>query len=261
MNGIGRPSESDCVELAVRDLIESAGTLQSSTLRSFCMAYQVSRNGQMYGPYTVEDLQRYVASGNVLLTDMAKSDMIPDWVSVAQILGTAIAPASPVYAPPVVYSQAANGLYPDPPNLNWVLELLLGFFTCGLFVVVWNLVIAAWGSRVQPASKALMFYIIATVLVLLSFGGSWGLMIAMSHHQQPHQNFVGGFLSIASWVARLVARFTLRDTLEQHFNGPEPLGLHLNPVMTFFFGGIYFQYKLNEINQLKQNLHSQNVVR
>jgi hypothetical protein len=24
--------------------------------------------------------------------------------------------------------------------------------------------------------------------------------------------------------------------------------------MTFFFGGIYFQYKLNEINQLKQDL-------
>jgi hypothetical protein len=230
------------------------------------MTYQVSRNGQMYGPYTVEDLQRYLASGNVLLTDMAKSDTMPDWVPVSQILGTAVAPASPVYTSPVAYPQTAypqagNGLYPDPPNLNWVLELLLGFFTCGLFVVVWNLVIAAWANRVQPASKALMFYIIATVLVVLNLGGSWGLMIAMSHHQQPHQNFVGGFLSIASWVLRLVARFTLRDTLEQHFNGPEPLGLRLNPVMTFFFGGIYFQYKLNEINQLKQNLRYQNVVR
>jgi len=72
---------------------------------------------------------------------------------------------------------------------------------------------------------------------------------------------VGGFIGIVSWVARLIARFTLRDTLEQHFNGPEPLGLRLNPIMTFFFGGIYFQYKLNEINQLKQNLRYQNVVR
>lgn len=44
------------------------------------MTYQVSRNGQMYGPYTLEDLQRYVASGNVLLTDMAKSDTMPDWI-------------------------------------------------------------------------------------------------------------------------------------------------------------------------------------
>ena len=30
------------------------------------MQYHVSRNGQTYGPYTLEDLQRYVASGNVL---------------------------------------------------------------------------------------------------------------------------------------------------------------------------------------------------
>ncbi|MBB5342229.1 DUF4339 domain-containing protein [Tunturibacter empetritectus] len=224
------------------------------------MTYQVSRNGQMYGPYTLEDLQRYVASGNVLPTDMAKSDTMPDWVPVAQILGSAGVPATASYAAPVAYSQPTNA-YPDPPNLNWVLELLLGFLTCTLFVVVWNLVIAAWANKVQPASKALMFYIIATVLVVLNFGGSWGVVISMSHHQQPHQNFVGGFIGIASWVARLVARFTLRDTLEQHFNSAEPLGLRLNPVMTFFFGGIYFQYKLNEINQLKQTLRYHNLPR
>ena len=53
------------------------------------MTYQVSRNGQMYGPYTLEDLQRYVASGNILPTDMAKSEEMPDWLPVAQILGTA----------------------------------------------------------------------------------------------------------------------------------------------------------------------------
>ncbi|NYF91195.1 DUF4339 domain-containing protein [Tunturiibacter empetritectus] len=224
------------------------------------MTYQVSRNGQMYGPYTLEDLQRYVASGNILPTDMAKSDAMPDWVPVAQLVGAAVVPTAAAYAAPVAYPQA-GGAYPDPPNLNWVLELLLGFLTCTFFVVVWNLVIAAWANKVQPASKALMFYIIATVLVVLNLGGSWGVVISMSHHQQPHQNFVGGFIGIASWVARLIARFTLRDTLEQHFNSAEPVGLRLNPVMTFFFGGIYFQYKLNEINQLKQTLRYQNLPR
>ena len=39
-----------------------------------CMTYQVSRNGQLYGPYSLEDLQRYVATGNVLLTDLAKTE-------------------------------------------------------------------------------------------------------------------------------------------------------------------------------------------
>jgi hypothetical protein len=223
----------------------------------------------MYGPYTLEDLQRYVASGNILMTDMAKSEEMPDWLPVAQILGTAAstgaAAAVPgaVYTPPQAAYAAPTGIaYPDPPNLNWGLELLLGFFTCGIFVMVWNLIIAAWANRVQPNSKALIFYIAATVLIVLNFGGSWGIVIAIAHHAQPpHHNVMGNLISLACWVVRLIARFTLRDTLEQHFNGPEPLGLRLNAVMTFFFGGIYFQYKLNEINQTKQALRYRAVAR
>jgi uncharacterized protein DUF4339 len=225
------------------------------------MTYQVSRNGQMYGPYTLEDLQRYVASGNVLPTDLAKSEDMPDWLPVAQILGTAGAPAvpAPVYAAPPAYPQPAGTAYPDPPNLNWGLELLLGFLTCGVFVIVWNLVIASWANRVQPASKALMYYIIATVLIVLNLGGNWGTVTSIAHHSpHPHHSLLGHLIGLACWIVRLIARFILRDTLEQHFNGPEPLGLRLNAVMTFFFGGIYFQYKLNEINQIKQALRYRN---
>ena len=228
------------------------------------MTYQVSRNGQMYGPYTLEDLRRYVASGNVLPTDMAKSEDMPDWLPVSQILGTASTPPAaptPAYATPAGYAQPTGIPYPDPPNLNWGLELLLGFLTCGIFVVVWNLIIASWSNRVQPASKALMYYIVATVMIVLNYGGSWGVVVAMAHHAHPHRSILGSLISIACWVIRLIARFTLRDTLEQHFNGPEPLGLRLSAVMTFFFGGIYFQYKLNEINQIKQTLRYQNPIR
>ena len=132
---------------------------------------------------------------------------------------------------------------------------MLGFCTCGLFVVVWNLVIATWANRVQPSSKALIFYIAATVLIVLHFGGSWGIYVSVLHHHPytpAHHKSLKDLLFIASWIVRLIARFTLRDTLEQHFNGPEALGLRLSPFLTFFFGGIYFQYKLNEINQTKQ---------
>src|ERR1700722_16104720 len=98
------------------------------------MAYTVSRNGQTYGPYTLEDLQRYVASGNILPTDMAKSEEMPNWLPVAQILGTPAAPQASVPTAAPVNVQPPGVPYPDPPNLNWGLELLLGFFTCGLFV-------------------------------------------------------------------------------------------------------------------------------
>jgi hypothetical protein len=220
----------------------------------------------MYGPYTLEDLQRYVASGNILPTDMAKSEDMPDWLPVAQVLGIAgttgvenpAAMPTPAYGAPSGYPQPSGVAFPDPPNLHWALELLLGFFTCGLFVVVWNLVIASWANRIQPASKALMFYIAATVLIVLNLGSSWTVIISLSHHVHPHHSVLGNLMSLATWIVRLIARFTLRDTLEQHFNGPEPLGLRLNPVMTFFFGGIYFQYKLNEINEMKQALRYRN---
>jgi hypothetical protein len=226
------------------------------------MQYQVSRNGQMYGPYTLEDLQRYVASGHILYTDLAKSEEMQEWLPVSQILGTSPLGAAPAYSPQPAYAQQpAAGTYPDPPNLNWALELLLGFLTCVLFVIAWNLVIASWAKRVQPASNALMYYIIATVLMVLNFGGSYGGVLAAMHHQPHHQSILGGFIAIATWVIRLIARFTLRDTLEQHYNGPEPLGLRLSAVMTFFFGGIYFQYKLNRINEIKETLRYQNAVR
>jgi hypothetical protein len=232
------------------------------------MTYQVSRNGQMYGPYTLDDLRRYVASGNILLSDMAKSEEMTDWVPVAQILGAAAGPAPGVpvapavpYAAPSAYPQPSGIGYPDPPNMNWGIELLLGFLTCGIFVVIWNLIIAAWANRIQPASKALTYYIAATVLIVLNLGGSWGVLIAISHHAQPRHTVLSNLISLACWVVRLIARFTLRDTLEQHFNGPEPLGLRLSAVMTFFFGGIYFQYKLNEINEMKQALRYRSAIR
>ncbi len=59
-------------------------------------------------------------------------------------------------------------------------------------------------------------------------------------------------LGIAAWVVKLIARFTMRAELEEHFNTVEPIGLSLSGVMTFFFGGLYFTYHLNRITELKR---------
>jgi hypothetical protein len=50
----------------------------------------------------------------------------------------------------------------------------------------------------------------------------------------------------------LVARFSFRASMEEHFNSVDPMGLSLSGVMTFFFGGIYFQYHINDIVRRKQ---------
>jgi hypothetical protein len=224
------------------------------------MLYHISRNGQNYGPYTLEDLKRYVASGNVLPTDLAKSDDMADWIPVSQVLGIAQPAAPPSY--PVtqspMYPVANLAAYPDAPNLSWGLVLLFSIFTCTLFMWVWNLILSSWMKRVQPNSKAILYYAVATVLGLcqITFGAHsrvsmfepgthWWVTYYTGH---PLSNLIG----LAVWVVRLIARFTMRAELEQHFNQAEPVGLSLSGVMTFFFGGIYFQYHLNRINELKR---------
>jgi hypothetical protein len=227
------------------------------------MLYQISRNGQLYGPYTLEDLQRYLASGNIQPTDLVKSDEMTQWIPVSQLLGGAqaaapvwgdAAPAYPQPDPAAVVNQ-----YPDPPNLHWGLVLLFSALTCSVFMYIWNLVVAAWVKRVQPNSTALLYYIVASVLALIQVmvGGAVGVHTALHsmHQLRPgfHVEYLGirGVLGLAVWVVRLIARFQQRESLLEHFNGPEPIGLRLSGVMTFFFGGVYFQYHLNRINALK----------
>lgn len=215
------------------------------------MLYHITRDGQNYGPYTLEDLQRYVASGNVLLTDMARAEDATEWVPVAQILGT----VSPVAAaPPITYGMPmpapAAGVYPDPPNLHWALVLVIGVFTCWLFLLVWNFVQAAWMRKVNLRSNALWFYIAATVI---SFGGSFvriGLMAASGFHN-PYLG-IGVPVGLISFVLSELGFFDMRRSMLEHYNGPEPIGLTLSPVMTFFFGPLYLQYHMSRINELKR---------
>jgi hypothetical protein len=219
------------------------------------MLYHISRDGQNYGPYTLEDLQRYVASGNVLLTDMARTEDGTEWVPVSQVLGTTAAPGVPAvagvpgaYAAPIV--PAGVSAYPDPPNLHWALVLVISIFTCGLFGVVWNFVQSAWMRRVNPRSNALFFYIGSAVI---SFGGSFlriGLMAASGFHNK-YLGF-GVPLTLISFVLTEIGFFDMRRSMEEHFNGPEPIGLSLSGVMTFFFGPLYFQYHMSRINELKR---------
>lgn len=102
------------------------------------MNYFVTRDGQEYGPYSLADLQRYVASGQILATDLARSEGMPESLPVSQIIGTIPVPVAapiPVAGPPMPD-------YPDPPNLHWGLVLLFGILTCGVFSIVWDLILA-----------------------------------------------------------------------------------------------------------------------
>ena len=136
------------------------------------MQYQVSRNGQLYGPYTLEDLQRYVASGHILYTDLAKSEDMPEWLPVSQILGASRRPMPRLLATSLRRPQG----FPIPPRPIFI---GVSFFssailTCGLFSVAWDFVQVLWMKKVQPDTKAMMYFIIFAILWLSNLGSSAG---------------------------------------------------------------------------------------
>ena len=212
------------------------------------MSYRIARSGQIYGPYSQEEVERHMTSGHIVSSDLVQPDGADEWKTIQDLF-----PAEPV----LVSRDLPGGLpalYPDPPNLPWWGALLLEVLTCGLFFVVWDIVLSAWMRRVERSSTAIYFYAGAALFFVLDVPSSWhsiqyslfdGPAVETAH---PLLLAGGGFL------LRLIARFVFRSELLRHFNGPEPIGLRLNWFLTLLFGGLYFQYHFNRINGMKQEI-------
>jgi uncharacterized protein DUF4339 len=142
------------------------------------MKYYIRRDINEYGPYTLADLQRYVAQGNISPGDLTRSEGMADWVPVGDVIGNIPAPQgfgapaaqAPVYGDPgtvhgesygssgTVYggpgagfAGAATGygvatasgmtgaVMENPPSFHWGWVLGLGIITRGLFSTIWGL--------------------------------------------------------------------------------------------------------------------------
>ena len=214
------------------------------------MHYQVSRDGQMYGPYTLEELQRYLASGNVLPTDHAKSDEMSEWKTVAEVLGAAVPGSAAASSYSGTFAGHPNA-WPDPPNMSWVLLLILEFVTCGIFSIVYEIVQLIWLKKVQPATTAVVYYALFLLCSLLNWSTA-EFTHGMYDGPSLGLRFVSFIFGIAILVFLIAYRFAMRRSLEEHFNIVDPIGLRLGPIMTLFFGSLYFQYHFNRINAIKQ---------
>ncbi len=209
------------------------------------MNYFISRENQQYGPYTLADLQRYVGTGEVLTSDLATSEGMGAPVTVGEIIGNIAAPPAYSTAYPASAAFPVATIYPAPPNLHWGLVLLFTILSCGLFGSVWELVQAAWLKKVEPASKALVIYIVAIVLLVAIF------FVSFVGTLTDAPKAFTELAQLAFYIAVIAGRFSFKNSMEQHYNTAEPMGLSLSGVMTFFFGGIYFQYHINDIMRRK----------
>ena len=71
----------------------------------------VMRDGQQYGPYTLEDLNAHLAAGSLLPSDQAWYEGAPAWMPMNQVPGVVVPRAAPVAAVP----QMAVPVDPNDP--------------------------------------------------------------------------------------------------------------------------------------------------
>jgi len=213
------------------------------------MEYQIQRGDQKFGPYSLAELQQYVQEGRVLLTDLAQSEGMTDWVPVSQILGNI-----PIPAPAQVLAAPPQDLVPLPPNMPWVVVLLilivgqfLGLLSV-LFITVWSIVLANWARRLINNNVALV------LVGMYPAGFIAGILAIGAGTAARNQGITAlGFLFIfAGVVAYVVGIFKIRAAMEDYYNSKENIALTLSGAMTFFFSIIYLQYHINRIAKWKQ---------
>ena len=204
-----------------------------------------------------------MGTGNILLTDLCRSEGLTDWVPVSQVIGNIPVPAAPAQpAAGTVYGGAGGSYgaatgagayagsaaeqYPPPPALHWGILVLLGVLTCGLFGWVWAFIQAAWVKKIDPASKALLYYGISVGLFVIM------IVAAFSVRSGAQNGGVYLLCRVVGAIMWLVAAFNMRSSIEEHYYSKEPIGLSLNGVMTFFFNIYYFQYHFTRINEMKR---------
>jgi hypothetical protein len=242
------------------------------------MKYYIQRQLNEYGPYTLADLQRYVAQGSILLTDLTRSEGLTEWVPVSQVIGNipvpvptvAQPPGDPAYGGGTVYSGGGGTVYgagtvygggsvpaeragPMPPDLHWALILLIGFF-CGIFHLVWLFIEAGFVKKIDPESKGIALLIgamVTQVVALIVFFAAAGVS---SGRDEPPALALTLFLLlfVGGVVLQIMAVFNMRSSLEDYYNTVEPISLRLSGVMTFFFAIYYFQYHFSRIAAWKK---------
>ena len=74
------------------------------------MQVHLERSGQQFGPYSIEEINAYLSSGQVLPTDMAWYDGAPGWVPLPQVPGVQAGDPPPAPSvPPPTQTSASSG--------------------------------------------------------------------------------------------------------------------------------------------------------
>jgi hypothetical protein len=140
------------------------------------------------------------------------------------------------YAPPKarVDAEVLRGSVLAFPRFSAWFVFLLCIVTLGLYPLYWLYTRTKIANRVLP-SNPISMGLAAAVLTLATANLVIGFLSGADANDASLR------MSLATWAIQLAWIFQLRARLSEISNKPAVGG-----VMTFFFGSLYFQYKINE---------------
>ena len=139
-----------------------------------------------------------------------------------------------------------------PPEMHWVVVLVLSWITGGLGGLVWAFREALFVKKINPASNAVLLLVVSLLGMAAQIVVYIGMFSATSMSDAQGALGLIMLLNIVILVAALMAVFSMRRSLVNYYNTIEPMGLKLSGAMTFFFNILYFQYHLSRISQWKK---------
>jgi len=104
------------------------------------MQIHVDRGGQRFGPYEVEEVNAYLASGSLLDTDLGWIDGMPDWVPLTQLPGVTVTGIAPPHT--------GTSVEPSAGKRKLFIGIGATVGVCVIGVVVWLFFIK--GDDVKP---------------------------------------------------------------------------------------------------------------
>jgi hypothetical protein len=184
------------------------------------MQIHVARNGQQLGQYSVEEINRQLADGTLLPTDLAWHQGAAGWASLSSIAGVTLpsgpaSPPAPLATPPVPAAPPPRPVYSAPINAapgsckgmvltSWILLgltfviSLIPVLCCGSWFLVWPVALATFvmaivilnrGEKTQGvllilASIAIVpLALVVPVITTAALGG----VVSQEEHKQEAQ--------------------------------------------------------------------------
>lgn len=85
------------------------------------MQINIYRDGQQYGPYSLEEITKHIRDGNLTTDDLAWYEGAPEWIPLRAVPGILLPTSQPAPPPPPPSIQATPKLWNPNAAANWSL--------------------------------------------------------------------------------------------------------------------------------------------